>query len=56
MVASHDVIDQIVKIILKYVDRKTAIKMAREIHNRVHGNQSVTETFSRIVTKLSRIE
>jgi hypothetical protein len=38
--------------VLKHVDRKTALRMAREIVDRVHGNQSVTQTFHRIVEEL----
>jgi hypothetical protein len=52
MVASKSTTDQIIRIILKYVDRKTAIKMARDLHNHVKGNQSVVDTFGRIVERL----
>jgi hypothetical protein len=52
MVASKSTTEQIVKILLKYVDRKTAIKLARDLHNHVRGNQSVVDTFGRIVEYL----
>lgn len=53
MVASRTTTEQIVKILLKYVDRKTAIKLARDLlHNHVRGNQSVVDTFGRIVEYL----
>jgi hypothetical protein len=37
---------------LKHMDRKTALKMAREVFCHVQGNQSVTQTFRRIVEEL----
>jgi hypothetical protein len=37
---------------LKYMDRKTALTMTREIYCRVRGNASVTQTFHRIVEEL----
>lgn len=52
MVASRTTVDQVIRIILKYVDKKTAIKMARDLHNHVKGNQSVVDTFGRIVERL----
>lgn len=52
MVASKSTVEQIVKIMLKYMDRKTALKMAREIVTHVRGNASVTQTFHRIVEEL----
>jgi hypothetical protein len=52
MVAGKTTTEQIVKILLKYVDRKTAIKLARDLHNHVKGNQSVVDTFGRIVEYL----
>jgi hypothetical protein len=53
MVASHSTVEQMIKIMLKYVDRKTAIRMARDFHNHVSGNRSVVDTFKRIVERLS---
>jgi hypothetical protein len=52
MPASKSTVEHIVKIMLKYVDHKTALKMARDIVNHVRGNQSVTVTFHRIVEEL----
>jgi hypothetical protein len=52
MVASYDTVDAIIKVFLKYVDKKTAIRMARDLYNHVHGNKSVTDTFLRIVERL----
>jgi hypothetical protein len=45
-------VEQIVRIMLRYMDRRTALKMARDITNRVRGNASVTQTFHRIVEEL----
>jgi hypothetical protein len=53
VVASKATVDQVIKIMLKYIDRKTAIRMARDLHNQVKGNQSVVETFSRIAERLA---
>jgi 16S rRNA C1402 N4-methylase RsmH len=52
MVASQATVEQIVKIMLKYMDHKTAVKMARDVYAHVKGNQSVTQTFHRIVQEL----
>jgi hypothetical protein len=52
MVASTKAVDQIIKIMLKYVDKKTALRMARELYNHVDGSKSVTDTFHRIATRL----
>jgi hypothetical protein len=52
MVASLSTVEHIVKIMLKYIDKKSALRMARDIHNHVKGNQSVTQTFKRIVEEL----
>jgi transcription elongation factor GreA-like protein len=52
MAASYQTVEHIVKIMLKYMDKKSALRMAREIHNHVKGNQSVTQTFKRIVEEL----
>jgi hypothetical protein len=52
LVASKSTVEQIVKIILKYMDRKTALKMARDITNHVRGHASVTQIFHRIVEEL----
>ena len=53
MVASHATDEQIIKILLKHLnDRKKAISLARDLHNHVRGNQSVTNTFKRVVEHL----
>jgi hypothetical protein len=52
MAASKATTEQIIKVLLTYLDRKTAIKLARDLHNHVKGNQSVVDTFSRIVQHL----
>ena len=52
MVASHETVEQMVKVLLKYVDKETAIKLARDLHNHVRGNKSVVDTFKRIAEKL----
>jgi hypothetical protein len=56
MVASKTTVEQITRILLKYVDKKTAIKLARDLHNHVKGNQSVVDTFGRIVERLHEEE
>jgi transcription elongation factor GreA-like protein len=52
MIANLKTVEHIVKIMLKYMDKKSALRMAREIHNHVKGNQSVTQIFKRIVEEL----
>lgn len=52
MVASKKTVEHVVRIMLKYIDRKTALRMARDVHNHVAGNSSITETFKRIVERL----
>jgi transcription elongation factor GreA-like protein len=52
MAASHQAVEHMVKIMLKYMDRKDALRMARDIYSHVKGNQSMTETFHRIVEEL----
>jgi hypothetical protein len=52
MVASLKAVDQVIKIMLKYVDKKTALRMARDLYNHVDGSKSVTDTFHRIATRL----
>ena len=49
MVTSNKTITKIVEVLLKYVDRDTAIKIARDLHNEVPGNKSVIDTFARVV-------
>lgn len=56
MAASKTTVDQIIRIILKYVDQKTAIRMARDLHNHVKGNASVVSTFGRIVVRLHEMD
>ena len=41
--ASHETVEQMVKVLLKYVDKETAIKLARDLHNHVRGNKSVVD-------------
>jgi hypothetical protein len=52
VVASRSTVEQIVAIMLRHVDKETALRMAREIYCRVRGNASVTQTFHRIVEEL----
>jgi cytochrome c-type biogenesis protein CcmH/NrfF len=52
MVASHQTVDKIIKVLLKYVDRETAHKLARDLYCHVKGNQSVIDTFRRIAERL----
>jgi hypothetical protein len=48
MVASHTTVEQIAKIVLKYVDKKTARRMVRDLYCHVKGNQSTVDTFRRL--------
>ncbi len=52
MAASKQTVDEIIKILLKHVDRKTAIRLTRDLHNHVKSNLSVVETFRRIAERL----
>jgi 16S rRNA C1402 N4-methylase RsmH len=56
MVASHTTIEQIVKIVLKYMDKKTARRMARDLYCHVKGNQSTIDTFRRLSEILEDME
>jgi hypothetical protein len=55
-VASKATIEQIIRILLKYVDKKTALRLARDLHNHVQGNKNVVDTFRRIVEELVEME
>ena len=52
MAASHEAVDQMVTILLKYLSRKDAQKLVREMYQKVKGNQSTMETFRRISERL----
>lgn len=52
MVTSRRTVDQIITVLLKYVDKDTALKIARDLYQQVDGNKSVHETFHRIIVKL----
>jgi hypothetical protein len=41
---------------LKHVDRKTALRIARDLHNKVTGNKSVVDTFCRIAERLAHMD
>jgi hypothetical protein len=56
LVASKATIEQIIRILLKYVDKKTALRLARDLHNHVQGNKNVVDTFRRIVEELVEME
>jgi hypothetical protein len=56
MVASHQSIDQIIKIVLKHIDKKTAKKIVRDLYCHVDGNQSTTDTFRRLSEVLEEME
>lgn len=56
MVTSHRTVEQIITILLKYVDKKTALRMSRDLYQRVEGNKSVHETFHRISLKLLEMQ
>jgi 16S rRNA C1402 N4-methylase RsmH len=56
MVASHTTVEQIIKIILKYIDIKTARRMARDLYCHVNGNKSTMDTFRRLSEILEDME
>jgi hypothetical protein len=56
MVASHESVEQIVKILLKYLDRKLAHRMVRELYHKVNGNKSLMETLLRVTEKLHDLD
>lgn len=56
MVAAHKTIDQMISVFLKYVDKETALKIARDLYQHVEGNKSVHDTFHRIVIKLLEMQ
>lgn len=56
MVASHESVEQMVEILLKYIDKNKARKMVREMYHKVKGNQSLMETLVRMNERLHEIE
>lgn len=56
MVASKESVEQMVQILLKYMDKKKAHKMVREMYHKVKGNQSVMETLLRLNEKLHEMD
>jgi hypothetical protein len=56
MVASHQTVSKIITVLLKYVDRKTARRIAHDFYCHVPGNKSVMDTFRRIVEELHEEE
>lgn len=56
MVASHESVEQIVTVLLKYLDKKLARKMVRELYHKVNGNKSLMETLLRVNEKLHDLE
>jgi hypothetical protein len=56
MVASHDAIAQIITIVLKYMDKKTARRMVRDLYQHVNGNKSTMDTFRRLAETLEDME
>jgi hypothetical protein len=56
MVANQKTVDQIIKILLKHMDRKKAKCIGRDLYGHVSGSKSVTDTFRRIVEKLEEEE
>jgi hypothetical protein len=55
MVASHDTVEQMLRIILKYVDKKTAHHMVRDLYQNVNGNKSIMETLLRLRVELTQM-
>jgi len=56
MVASRASVDQIIKVLLKHLERKKALQIARDLHNRVEGSKSLTETLARVAESLAHME
>ena len=54
--ASNKSAEQMAKILLEYLSRRIALKLTRELHNRVEGGKSVTDTFARVVEYLAHME
>jgi hypothetical protein len=48
MVASHESVEQIVKILLKYVEKDLAHQIVRELYCNVKGNKSLMDTLLRV--------
>jgi hypothetical protein len=56
MVASTSSIEQMVRIILKHVDKKKARALVRELYHNVKGNKSVMETLMLLAQRLEEEE
>jgi hypothetical protein len=48
----HQTVDRIIKILLKYVDRQTAHRIARDLYCHVRGDKLVVDTFRIIAEQL----
>ena len=56
MGANRFTVEQIVRVLLRHLDRKAALKLARDLHNRVEASKGVTDTFARVVESLAHME
>jgi hypothetical protein len=56
MVASHPTVEGIVNVLLKYIDKRTALRIARDLYKNVPGNKSVTDTFKRLTDTLAEMQ
>ena len=56
MVASTKSIEQMVRIILRHLDKKTARILVRELYHDVEGNKSLMETLMRVAQRLEEEE
>lgn len=56
MVASLKAAETMARILRKYLDRKTALRLMRDLHAHVPGNKSVMETFARVTERIMEEE
>ena len=56
MAESRHTIEQIIKVMLKHVDRKIALRIVRDLYGRVHGSKGITDTFRRVADRLSELD
>jgi hypothetical protein len=56
MVANHPTIDAMINVLLKYIDKRTALRIARDMYKNVPGNKSVTDTFKRLTDTLAEMQ
>ena len=55
MVASHEVVEQIVDTVLKHINVCVARKMVRDMYHNVKGDQSLMHTLCRVAQRLEEV-